>query len=124
MRFCSKCGKINSDEATVCSYCDHPIKTCPNCKTALGDNAVSCPRCGFTYSKYLLDDYPDGKLFALGLFIPLAGFIYYLVNRDNRPKKSSSAGKGALVGFFIGLVITLIYFIVISVMINSMFYYI
>ena len=41
---------------------------------------------------------------VLGLFIPIVGLILYLVWKDTKPLSAQQAGKGALIGFIIGIV--------------------
>ena len=56
----------------------------------------------------------------MGFFIPLVGLILYLINKDTAPLKAKSAGKGALIGFCVSLVISIIYVAVIGSLIGSM----
>jgi hypothetical protein len=42
---------------------------------------------------------------VLGFFFPIVGLILYLVWKDDRPKASLSAGKGALVSVVVNVVI-------------------
>ena len=48
----------------------------------------------------------------LGFFIPLVGFILWLVWRDEKPKTAKSLGIGALVGVIIGFIFVVIYFLI------------
>lgn len=88
--FCSKCGKEVHDEAVVCVHCGCAIKNV----TASIANANDAPNTGFA---------------VLGFFIPLVGLILYLINKDTSPLKAKSAGKGALIGFCVGLAFSIIY---------------
>lgn len=47
----------------------------------------------------------------LGFFIPIVGFILWLVWRDEKPKTAKAVGIGALVSVIIGAVFVVIYFI-------------
>lgn len=84
---------------------------CDNCGEPLEPSYKVCPNCG----KHL---YPqsrpsqvrsreEGDTFGwavLGFFFPLIGLILFLVWQNDRPKASTSAGKGALVGFIVRMV--------------------
>ena len=48
----------------------------------------------------------------LGFFIPIVGFILWLVWRDEKPKTAKSLGIGALVGVIIGFTFIVIYFLI------------
>ncbi len=57
---------------------------------------------------------------VLVFFLPLIGLILYLVWRDSHPEDSKMAGKGALIGFIIGIVLVVIYFILMATVIGSL----
>lgn len=88
MKYCSKCGNQINDEAVVCVYC--------GCKT----------------EQYTYDDSNIGLAF-LGFFIPIVGLILYIVMHDRTPLKAKSAGKGALIGFIIKLVLCIAYVVLV-----------
>ena len=48
----------------------------------------------------------------LVFFIPIVGFILWLVWRDEKPKTAKSLGIGALVGVIIGFIFIVIYFLI------------
>ncbi len=101
--FCSKCGKEVNDEAMVCVHCGCAIE---NKKTSVA-NSNDAPSTGFA---------------VLGFFIPLAGLILYLVNKDTAPRKAKSAGKGALIGFCTSLALSIIYAIITGILVSGMLY--
>ena len=88
MKYCSKCGQEINDDAVICVHCG----------CAMQSNATV----GNT------DDAPSAGWWVLGFFIPIAGLILYLVNKDTKPQKAGSAIKGALVGFILGIVFGII----------------
>ncbi|MCL1840095.1 SHOCT domain-containing protein [Candidatus Saccharibacteria bacterium] len=53
-------------------------------------------------------DAPSGGYLALGLFFPLIGLILFLVWINEYPKRAKSAGKGALIGTIIYIVLCII----------------
>ena len=87
--FCHECGKEVKDEAVVCVHCGCAIEN----KKASIKNAEDAPSTGFA---------------VLGFFIPLVGLIIYLINKDAATLKAKSAGKGALIGFCVSLVSSII----------------
>ena len=48
---------------------------------------------------------------CLGFFVPMVGFILWLVWRDEKPKTAKAVGIGALISAIIGAVFVIIYFI-------------
>ena len=51
-------------------------------------------------------DAPSRSMMALGFFVPVVGLVLYLVWKDQTPLKAKSAGKGALIGFIVELVLS------------------
>ena len=100
MKFCQRCGKEIMDEAIFCVHC--------GCST--GTN---------TYQYANQNDAPSMGMAFLGFFIPLAGLILWLVNKDTKPLMAQSAGKGALIGFITSTVLTIIYIIIVAVTMSS-----
>ena len=49
---------------------------------------------------------------VLGFFIPLVGLILFLVWMKTKPKSSKASGLGALIGFLVGLFLTIISIVV------------
>ena len=101
--FCKKCGKEILDEAIVCVHC--------GCAVEEGKKINSGA------------DAPSTGMAVLGFFVPLAGLIIWLINKESKPLMAKSAGKGALIGFIVSMVFSIIYGIVLGGMIGSMLYY-
>ena len=100
--FCKKCGKEVLDEAVICVHCG----------------------CSLEEKKVVAeDDAPSTGMAVLGFFIPLAGFIIWLINKDSKPLMAKSAGKGALIGFIVSMAFSIIYGAIIGSMIGSLMYY-
>lgn len=85
------------------------MKYCIHCGAELLDEASICPKCGCSCetkkekssdSTSVKTNTDDGSAvwLVLGIFVPLAGLILYLVWKDDKPKCSLQAGKGALIG--------------------------
>ena len=99
---------------------------CPSCGTDVGEGAF-CPQCGYSMNgqppayvqppvqyivKPVTPDAPSAGMAWLGFFFPLIGLILYLVYHDSKPKKASSAGKGALWGVLVPVLIVLVFTLV------------
>ena len=102
--FCKKCGKEILDDAVICVHC--------GCSTQ-NNNFVAANT----------NDAPSTGMAVLGFFIPLAGLIVWLINKDTKPLMAKSAGKGALTGFIISTVFSIIYGAIVGSMIGGMMYY-
>ena len=89
LRYCSHCGKEILDEAIVCPHCGCSVK-----ESAIVDNT------------------PSVGLNVLSFFIPLVGLILFLAYIDKMPVKAKAIGKFALIGFVIGIVISIIAFVI------------
>lgn len=98
--FCTKCGKEILDDAVICIHC--------GCSTQNEPAANQSGSIGMA---------------ILGFFIPLAGLIIWLVNKDSKPAMAKSAGTGALIGVIVSVVLVLFYSIFIGSMIGSMMSY-
>ena len=51
---------------------------------------------------------------VLGFFFPLVGLILYLVWKDSKPLSAKQAGKGALIGVIVSVVLSFIYGILLA----------
>jgi hypothetical protein len=70
-----------------------------------------------------IDSLPDARSFgfaALGFFFPVVGLILWLVWKAETPLKAKSAGTGALVGTCIGVGLSLISFVVMVMLLNTL----
>ena len=57
----------------------------------------------YGYSVPVSEDVPSAAFNALAFFFPLIGLIFYLVWKDETPKKAKAVGKWALISFSIGI---------------------
>jgi hypothetical protein len=95
MKYCQKCGKEIADEAIICLNC--------GCSTQ-GEQTINTAK----------NDAPSTGMAVLGFFIPLAGLIVYLINKDSKPLMAKFAGKGALIGFIVSIVFSVVYGVVVG----------
>ena len=91
---------------------------CRNCGKMVPDNAAYCPECGASQvngpgPSYYNQNYDSGSIgwAVLGFFIPLVGFILWLIWMDSKPKCARMAGIGALVSVALNVVLVVIWFI-------------
>lgn len=66
-----------------------------------------------------LNDQPSVGLNILSFLIPLVGLIIYLTERDKSPRKATSAGKAALWGVGISVILSVVSFFVAFALISS-----
>ncbi len=83
MSYCSNCGNELSPYDSRCSKCGEPTSNKP---VASGDDTGS-----FGWG-------------LLGFCFPIVGLILYIVWKDTKPLNAGIAGKGALIGFILGLI--------------------
>lgn len=89
---------------------------CRNCGNPIDSHASYCTHCGARCndqkSRNISNDKASFGFAILGFFIPLAGLILFLLYEDKKPKRAKSAGKGALTGFiiYILIIVTIVVF--------------
>ncbi len=91
--FCSHCGKEIDDHAAVCPHCGYATKNYPAQPSAPQTNPED--KSSFAYA-------------LLGFFIPLVGLILFCLWNREYPRRAKSAGVGALVGFLLHTLLSLI----------------
>ncbi|MBQ8416642.1 MAG: zinc ribbon domain-containing protein [Clostridia bacterium] len=97
---------------------------CPKCGQEVHDEAIVCVHCGCSLKKSNIaeDDAPNTGFTVLGAFFPLVGFILYLVYHSSSPQKAKSAGKGALIGLIISVVLGCLWGGLVGTMMASLYY--
>lgn len=142
--YCHNCGKQVGDDSRFCRYCGADLREGASKHGQGGTDAAdgqgaqekkSDDLFGFNaqnggqqgsgcynapppqYTRYTdPDDRRSVGFGVLGFFIPLVGFILWLVWRDSMPQRARSCGIGALVG-----VIVYVIFVIISVALSLTF---
>ncbi len=89
--YCKHCGKEVKEEAYVCLNC--------GCKIHDEKNESS------------MEDTGNIGWGFLGFFVPIVGLILYLLWKNDCPKNSKMAGKGALINVILSVIIFIIYLI-------------
>lgn len=103
--FCRKCGKEIGD-AAFCPFCGAPTK----------EETSSVNENKNVEVKKSDDDKASGWWGVLGFFVPLAGLILFLVWMDDKPKTARKCGLGALISVCVGVVSTILYFVLIVIL--------
>ncbi|MBQ8752698.1 MAG: zinc ribbon domain-containing protein [Clostridia bacterium] len=88
---------------------------CSHCGNSLQEGAVVCTQCGYATPQQPTvpaePDAPSPGFAILGFFFPLVGLILYLIYEGKQPLKAKSAGKGAIIGFVVGLILYIAIFV-------------
>ncbi len=92
---------------------------CRKCGKELDDEAVICPYCGCSTSGGKANDSKNMGYAVLGFFLPVVGFILWLMWKDEYPLRASSCGKGALVSVILSVVSSLLYVVVVFLIIGG-----
>ena len=92
--YCSHCGAVIFKVAEICPKC--------GCRVASGQTAT-------IQNANPEQDSPNFGFAFLGFVIPLIGLILYIMWKNKTPLKAKSCGKGALIGFIIGIVCFIIF---------------
>ena len=89
MAYCTSCGRQIAEPAVYCSFCG-ARQTEPQTggKTADGPNLL---------------------FNLLSFFIPLAGLVIWLSDKDRMPRRGASAGKWAIAGLAAGVLLSVLY---------------
>ena len=76
---------------------------CKQCGGQVDDNAAVCPACGASTNAATEDK--GGVIWGiLGFFIPIAGFVLWLLWRNSKPKSAKAAGIGTLISVILSVV--------------------
>jgi len=82
---------------------------CENCGKEISDNAYVCPGCGVKVRGNEPGDGPLGCLLSVVCILwPLIGLILYVSWKEDKPIKANAAGKMALWGLAITVIVTII----------------
>lgn len=92
---------------------------CRKCGKEVDDEAVICPYCGCSTSGGKVNDSKSMGYAVLGFFLPVVGFILWLVWKDEYPLRASSCGKGALVSVILSVVSSFLYVVVVFLIIGG-----
>jgi hypothetical protein len=72
------------------------------------------------YPQAPVADVPNFGFKLLGFCIPLVGLILYLVWKDQKPITAKAVGKAALIGFIVGIVLSIAYYVIIFLVLGGL----
>ncbi len=100
--FCKNCGGKVDENDYICQHCGARISDGKTClyEYKKRDNSVK------------EDDSSSLGFAILSFFFPFIGLILWLVWRDDRPLRAHSCAKGALLGFIVSVICSLLAFII------------
>ena len=86
---------------------------CRNCGKQIENNLVQCPYCYVPVNQHHTMVEDNGSIWwgVLGCCFPIVGLILYIVWKDTKPKSGKKAGIGGLIGFTIGTVLPIAFYI-------------
>lgn len=94
--YCNNCGKEIDDNAVICIHCGAATKLYQPISEEPTDSSLGCLLCGICF------------------LFPIVGLILYIVWQNTYPNKAKAAGKWALIGFIVGIVIGILYWLLIA----------
>ena len=118
MKYCNYCGSQIMDDAVVCPRCGcavTPNRENPNPTGAPMGGPVNSPM-GYPMNNPMNNpmDVPSTGLNVLAFLFPLIGLILYLIDKDKTPIKCKEIGKWALIGFCVGIGLSILTTIITS----------
>lgn len=107
--YCTKCGKEIRNDASFCPYCGNKViqpyqNNYPSYQNYQNYQSYQTPRSNPA-------DTGSMAWGVLGFFLPVVGFILWLVWKDERPLDAKVAGKGALISVIIQVGISVLFFV-------------
>lgn len=105
--YCRNCGNKVQESEKFCTNCGNKIEVTSTTNGSIASRTIS------VNSQNITSNYQEGNTLGwgiLGFFMPLIGFILFVVWQKDRPKASKSSGIGALICL---IVVILIYVVTI-----------
>lgn len=105
--YCKNCGKKVSDDSKFCDQCGREIEIeksvyCTYCGEKISKFATICPHCSKKVSvSKPADDFQTKVLCILAFFIPVLGFILWIVTlaQSDNEEKIRNIFNWSLIGF-------------------------
>lgn len=136
--FCKSCGQQIDDFALACPQCgaatssqtqapppaqqyQPPVYQAPQYQQP----TYQQPGYQQPYQTSNVADVPSGGMKLLSFCIPIVGLILFITWKDQKPVSAKAMGKAALIGFIIGAISSVFYYIVMFAIIGGgeYFYY-
>ena len=118
MKICPKCGREVDDSAKFCTFCGATLvdSSQPEVEPQPTVNQPQPQQNATPNYNNSTSSVSNSSAIGwgiLGFFIPLAGLILFCVWLKSEPAKAKAAGIGALIGFVLSIVWSVIYTILI-----------
>jgi hypothetical protein len=117
MASCKNCGNLGNIDSNFCPNCGEPLnQKATQQKKDSGNNEIygdfnpNFNNAGSSKTATTYNDENTTLFCILGFCFPLVGLILYLVLMNDKPASARSAGLGALIGFAISVLASLISF--------------
>ena len=117
--FCSNCGTNCPDNVNNCPNCGAPVGQPQQPSYGQQPSYVQAPYGQQSYGQSPYGYQPPKPVDKgsigwgfLGFCIPLVGLILFLVWKDSKPVSSKQAGIGALIGFGLNLLSTVLMYVI------------
>ena len=126
---CEKCGTTIPEGSRFCPTCGAAVSSFGTTQSfEAGSSQQGYNQQGYTQQGYTQQPYynapqtapaqPDAPSTGFGIlsfFFPLVGLILYLVWKDDSPLKAKSAGKGALIGLIVSVVMVVLLLVIMPI---------
>ena len=88
---------------------------CRNCGKEIDNNLVQCPYCNtpVNQNQKVVEDSGSMWWGVLGCCVPIVGLVLYIVWKDTKPQSGKKAGIGALIGFVLGTILPIAFYMII-----------
>lgn len=140
--FCGKCGKFVEEGNKFCTGCGEKVtpinsnyinEVQPSINESTSTNPIDLGKSNQGNSNYdnlnsedevvcKTQDKVNVWLVILGFFIPVVGLILFVTLKKNTPKKANAIGIAALVGFVLGIILSVVVIVFIVIMTASEYY--
>ena len=82
------------------------LRFCSKCEARIPQGAAFCAKCGAAWNAKN-SDAPSFVAALIGFLFWPGGVLIWILQHDSHPHRAASAGRGALVGLFVGFVMGL-----------------
>ena len=110
--YCKHCGKEVENGARYCPHCGKDLEN--------NDPFADYGTTKTSQNNYRQEeDQPNFGLAVLSFFIPLVGLILFACWNSSYPLKAKSCAKGALIGFIVGIVFSVLCYVFLVVVLKE-----
>lgn len=97
------------------------VMYCKNCGKEISIDAKICPKCGYNLKGRVstVDSFTNFVICAVSFFIPIVGFILWVVLRNENNNKAKNALIASCIGLFMSFLLTLLVIVFVVVVLIS-----